>query len=165
VEVRRLLPARCRGRSSGEWSSAISYDSQDPRVASTVFTDHLAFVVPPAIGSRPARPFRSATSAWDVIAHNVVSYRKLVLRAFEKAGPLHMGVEMPTVEAIRKLVQANEGVAFLPRMCVEQEIGLRMLREVAVKELKLARQIRLVHPARRALSHAATAFLDLVKRG
>jgi hypothetical protein len=39
------------------------------------------------------------------------------------------------------------------------------VREVTVKELKLARQIRLVHPARRALSHAATAFLDLVKRG
>ena len=29
---------------------------------------------------------------------------------------------MPTVEAIRKMVQRNEGVAFLPRMCVEQEI-------------------------------------------
>ena len=29
---------------------------------------------------------------------------------------------MPTVETIRKMVQRNEGVAFLPRMCVEQEI-------------------------------------------
>ena len=36
--------------------------------------------------------------------------------------PLHMDVEMPTIETIRKLVQNNQGVAFLPRMCVEQEI-------------------------------------------
>ena len=120
----------------------------------------------------PVRVARKAVSIRDLgmetfIAHNVVSpYRNLVLRAFETYRvPLQMGVEMPTIESIRKLVQANEGVAFLPRMCVEQEIGLKTLREVTVKELRLARQIRLVHPARRALSHAATAFLDLVKRG
>ena len=99
------------------------------------------------------------------IAHNVVSpYRNQVLRAFEQHKvPLNMDVEMPTVETIRKLVQANEGVAFLPRMCVEPEIERRALCEVRVKELKLARQIRLIYPARRALSHAARAFLDLIK--
>jgi len=37
--------------------------------------------------------------------------------------PLRMDVEMPTVEAIRKMVRNNAGVAFLPRMCVEQEIA------------------------------------------
>ena len=100
------------------------------------------------------------------IAHNVVSpYRNLVLRAFQQHKvPLNMDVEMPTVETIRKLVQANEGVAFLPRMCVEQEIERRTLCEVPVKELKLARKIRLIYPARRALSHAATAFLELIKQ-
>ncbi len=63
------------------------------------------------------------------IAHNVVSpYRNQVLHAFERHKvPLNMDVEMPTVETIRKLVQANEGVAFLPRMCVEQEIERRAL--------------------------------------
>ena len=29
-----------------------------------------------------------------------------------------MDLEMPTIETIRKMVQRNEGVAFLPRMCV-----------------------------------------------
>lgn len=147
----------------------ISYNPQDPRLASTViYTDHLAFVVAP----RHRFASRKTVSIRDLgmetfIAHNVVSpYRNLVLRAFEKYKvPLHMDVEMPTVETIRQLVQANEGVAFLPRMCVEQEVKRRTLCEVAVKELKLARQIRLVYPARRALSHAASAFLDLVKRG
>jgi DNA-binding transcriptional LysR family regulator len=74
-----------------------------------------------------------------------------------------MDVEMPTVETIRKLVQRNEGVAFLPKMCVEQEVEQRLLHEVEVEELNVERKIRLVYPARRALSHAAKAFLDVVK--
>jgi len=49
-------------------------------------------------------------------------------------------------------------------MCVEQEISQKLLCELRVKELPLERKIRLVYPARRALSHAAKAFLDVVKR-
>ena len=76
-----------------------------------------------------------------------------------------MDVEMPTVESIRRMVQRNQGVAFLPRLCVEQEVEQGVLAEVEVRELKVERKIRLVHPARRTLSHAARAFLDLVKAG
>ena len=47
-------------------------------------------------------------------------------------------------------------------MCVEAEIRHGLLREVKVKELEVERKIRLVYPARRALSHAAAAFLELV---
>jgi hypothetical protein len=38
------------------------------------------------------------------------------------------------------------------------------LREIRVRELNVERKIRLVYPARRALSHAAKAFLEVVKR-
>jgi len=146
----------------------ISYNPRDDRLVSAViYTDHLAFIVSP----RHRLAGRKAVSITELgmenfIAHNVVSpYREVVLRAFERHKvPLHMDVEMPTVETIRKLVQRNEGVAFLPRMCVEQEIEQRRLCEVHVKELRVDRQIRLVYPARRALSHAAKAFLELIKR-
>ena len=171
VQVRRCLSSKIPSQLvEGDLElGVISYDPQDPRVASTViYTDHLAFVVSP----RHRFASRKMVSIRDLrmetfIAHNVVSpYRNLVLRAFEKYRvPLHMDVEMPTVETIRTMVQANEGVAFLPRMCVEQDIARRTLREITVREMKLARQIRLVHPARRGLSHAAQAFLALVKRG
>jgi DNA-binding transcriptional LysR family regulator len=99
------------------------------------------------------------------IAHNVVSpYRETVLREFQRHKvALNMDVEMPTVETIRRMVQRNEGVAFLPRMCVEQELKQKLLWEVEVKELHVERKIRLLHPARRAPSHAAQAFLELVK--
>lgn len=171
VQVRRCLSSKIPSQLvEGDLElGVISYDPKDPRVTSTViYTDHLSFVVSP----RHRFASRKTVSIRDLgletfIAHNVVSpYRNLVLRAFEKYRvPLHMDVEMPTVETIRAMVRANEGVAFVPRMCVEQDIARRTLREVTVKELRLARKIRLVYPARRGLSHAARAFLDLVKRG
>jgi DNA-binding transcriptional LysR family regulator len=98
------------------------------------------------------------------IAHYVVSpYRETVLREFQRRKvTLNMDVEMPTVETIKRMVQRNEGVAFLPRMCVEQEIERETLREVLVEELRIERPIRLLYPARRTLSHAARAFLEVV---
>jgi DNA-binding transcriptional LysR family regulator len=90
-------------------------------------------------------------------------YRAVVVREFQKHKvPLNMDIEMPTIETIRKLVQRNEGVAFLPRMCVEQELQQGTLREVRVAELDIERKVRLVYPAKRALSHAARAFLELL---
>lgn len=99
------------------------------------------------------------------IAHNVLSpYRDVVLRAFQRSKvPLNMDVEMPTVETIRRMVQRNEGVAFLPKMCVEQELEQGLLSEVEVEELRVDRKIRLVYPAKRVLSHAARAFLEVVQ--
>jgi len=170
VQVRRSLSSRIPAQLvDGDLEmGVISYDPQDPRLTSTViYTDHLAFVVSPRhrLSSKRSVSIRDL-GLENFIAHNVVSpYRNMVLRAFERHKvPLHMDVEMPTVETIRTLVEANEGVAFLPRMCVEREVERGALCEVRVRELKLARQIRLVHPARRQLSHAARAFLDVVKR-
>jgi DNA-binding transcriptional LysR family regulator len=47
---------------------------------------------------------------------------------------------------------------------VEQELEAGTLVEVPVKELRVERKIRLVHPLRRELSHAARAFLEVVRR-
>jgi DNA-binding transcriptional LysR family regulator len=145
----------------------VSYDPNDSRLTSLIiFTDHLACVVAPQ--HRLSR--RRSVSITDLgmetfIGHIVVSpYKEVVVREFERLRvPLNRDLEMPTVEAIRKMVQRNEGVAFLPRMCVEDEIAQGTLREIQVKGLMPERKIRLVHPAGRTLSHAARAFLALLK--
>jgi len=169
VQVRRCLSSKIPGQLiDGDLElGTISYDPNDERLGSTeIYVDHLAFVVAPA--HRFAN--RESVSIRDLgletfIAHNVLSpYRETVLREFQRHKvALNMDVEMPTVETIRKLVQRGEGVAFLPRMCVEQELEQGTLREVGVEELHVERKIRLVYPARRGLSHAAKAFLELVK--
>ena len=146
----------------------ISYDPADDHILSEIiYTDRLTLIVSPQ--HRFANRADISIAELDMetfIAHNVLSpYREAVLREFQRHKvPLNMDVEMPTVETIRKLVQGNEGVAFLPNVCVEQEIRQGLLHEVKVKELNLERKIRLVYPARRALSHAAKAFLEVVKR-
>jgi DNA-binding transcriptional LysR family regulator len=146
----------------------ISYNPSDDRLVSTIiYTDSLVFVVSPQ--HRFADRKSVSITELDMetfIAHNVVSpYREVVLREFQRHKvPLNMDVEMPTVETIRKLVQANQGVAFMPRMCVGPELEQGTLRAVKVNELNVERKIRLVYPARRALSHAAKAFLEVIQQ-
>jgi DNA-binding transcriptional LysR family regulator len=60
------------------------------------------------------------------------------------------------------MVEQDAGVAFLPRMCVEQEIAEKRLVAVRVPEVEVERKIYLVQPSRRAVSYAADAFLRLV---
>jgi DNA-binding transcriptional LysR family regulator len=168
IQVRRTLSSKIPTQLlDGDLElGVISYDPDDERLVSKViYTDHLAFVVSPEHRLAAQTSVSIADlGAETFIAHNVLSpYREVVLREFQRHRvPLNMDVEMPTVETIRKLVQRNEGVAFLPRMCVEQELAQKLLREVKVPELSVERKIRLVHPAKRALSHAAKAFLELV---
>jgi DNA-binding transcriptional LysR family regulator len=144
----------------------ISYDPADERLKSKViYTDALAFVVSPQHRLAHHKTVSITQLASETfIAHNVLSpYREVVLREFQTHKvPLRMDVEMPTVETIRKLVMNNIGVAFLPRMCVEEEIQQGQLCEVRVKEIHVERKIRLVYPTRRVLSHAGRAFLELL---
>jgi len=144
----------------------ISYEPRDERILSNViYSDSLAFVVSPKhrLATRQEVPI-SELGQEIFIAHNVLSpYREIVIRAFQERGiPLNMDVEMPTVETIRWMVEQNAGVAFLPRMCVEQEIAEGRLLAVRIPEVQVERKIYLVQPARRAVSYAADAFLRLI---
>ncbi len=168
VQIRRSLSSKIPAELiDGDLELGIlTYDPEDERLVSKViYQDHLAFICSPE--HRLAEAVQvSITDLGEeqFIAHNVVSpYRAVVLREFQRHKvPLHMDLEMPTIEAIRKMVQRNEGVAFLPRMCVDEEIRQGMLREVKVTEMDVDRKIRLVYPARRGLSHAAQAFLEVL---
>lgn len=169
VQVRRSLSSRIPAEliDGALEIGVISYDPEDDRLHSVViYTDHLAFVVSP----QHRFAAREEISINDLgmetfIAHNVSGpYRAVVLKEFQRHKvPLNMDVEMPTIETIRKMVQRNEGVAFLPRMTVEQDVEQDVLREIKVTEMRVDRHIRLVYPAKRSLSHAARAFLELVR--
>jgi|SRR5579871_5990037 len=171
VQVRRSLSSRIPAQLiDGDLElGVISYDPEDERLNSMViYCDHLAFVVSPEHRFAGRAEVNIAELGMETfIAHNVLSpYRSMVMKEFQRQKvSLNMDVEMPTVETIRKMVQRNEGVAFLPHMCVAEDIALGTLREVRVPELNFDRNIRLVCPAKRSLSHAARAFLELVRGG
>jgi DNA-binding transcriptional LysR family regulator len=170
LEIRRSLSSHIPREVLGNEVElgVISYDpGEEDLRAIVIYTDHLAFVVYP--GHRLAA--RKQVSIRDLgtetfIAHNVMSpYREKVLQAFQAHRvPLNMDVEVPSLEAIKKAVQTKMGVAFFPRMVVEDDLEAGRLIEIPVKELRVERKILLIHPTRRQLSHAARAFLDVVRR-
>ena len=168
VEIRRSLSSRIpedllRGRIE---MGAISYDPGDERLTThEIYQDRLAFVVSPQHRFAGRKELSIQDLGEEIfIAHNVSGpYRRRVIETFqEHRVPLNMEIELPTIETIRRFVGRNLGVAFLPRMCVESEIEQGLLTEVRVKEVQMERQIRLIHPANRQLSHAARGFLEVV---
>ncbi len=168
VQVRRSLSSKIPTEilNGNLELGVISYDPRDQRLtAPVIFKDGLAFVVSPAHRLAGMKTVSiKELGQENFIAHNVLSpYREVVLREFQRYQvPLNMNIEMPTVETIRKLVLANVGVAFLPRMCVESELKQGLLRAVQVKEIAVERKIHLVRHSQRALSYAASAFLEVL---
>lgn len=146
----------------------VSFEAEDARLHSQVlYVDHLSFVVAPEhrLAGRKLLSIKDLEPE-TFVAHAVASpYRDAVMRAFQQQKvQLNMDIEMPTVESIRRMVQAGTGVAFLPRVCVDQDLRTGILTEIPVKELKLERKIFMVSVAKRPLSHAARAFQELMEK-
>jgi DNA-binding transcriptional LysR family regulator len=145
----------------------LSYDPDNPELASTVvYSDELIFVVPPVhpLAEEPEVSIRQL-GAESFVAHIVPSpYREKVIQAFSKHNtPLHMGLELPTLEAIKRFLALGNGVAFLPEISVEDEIARRELVRIRVRELNVHRKLRLIYRKQAALSHAGRAFLKVAE--
>jgi DNA-binding transcriptional LysR family regulator len=145
----------------------LTYDPQDPQLRSTVvYLDELIFVVPPnhPLAKRQQVSIRQL-GAESFVAHNVPSpYRAKVLQAFKRhKTPLHMGVELPTLQAIKLFVAMGNGVALVPEMSVEQELLRGELVHIPVRELRIQRKLRLIYRKGAAVSHAAQAFLAVAE--
>jgi len=134
--------------------------------AVAVYTDSVVLVVDP---KHPLAKHRQVSirdlGAQNFIAHTVASpLRQRVIETFARhQTPLNMGVELPSLEAIKRFVARGNGVALVPGLTVQPELARRELVQVAVPELKIARRLWLVHRARATLSHAGQAFLAIVR--
>jgi DNA-binding transcriptional LysR family regulator len=145
----------------------LSFRPDDARLhAIAVYTDSVAFVVAP---KHPLAKQRQVSirelGAQNFIAHTVASpLRQRVIETFARhQTPLNMGVELPSLEAIKRFVARGNGVALVPGLTVQPELARGELVQVAVPELKIARRLWLVHRSRATLSHAGLAFLGLVR--
>lgn len=145
----------------------LTYDPQEPQLCSTVvYLDELIFVVP------PSHPLASAhqvsirqLGAESFVAHNVTSpYREKVIEAFKRhKTPLHMDIELPTLQAIQRFVTMGSGVALVPEISVENELTRGELVRIPVRELRLHRKLKLIYRKSASLSHAARAFLKVAE--
>jgi len=145
----------------------LSFRPDDPQIRSVVvYRDDLDFVV------NPKHPLAEAGDVsirqlgeQNFIAHNIPSpQRQKVIDAFKRhKTPLRMGVEVPSLEAIKRFVERGTGVALVPGLTVRTELENGSLIRVRVKDLQLERKLRLVYRRQASLSHVAVAFLKVVE--
>lgn len=145
----------------------LSYEPKEENLHSVVvYLDELVFVVPPRhpLGTAGQVSIRQL-GAESFVAHIVSSpYREKVIQLFKThETPLHMDLELPTLQAIKQFVAGGNGVALVPEISVESEIARGELVRIPVRELQLKRKLRLIYRRGANLSHAARAFLKVAE--
>jgi DNA-binding transcriptional LysR family regulator len=169
VEVRRI-PARQIGSEVAQGGldfGVLTFQPSEPRLSSlTLGGDELVMLVHPTHALARSREVPLAECGRQtVIAHNDPSHvRDRVLRLFEQHHiPANILVSLPSLEGIKRAVAMKMGVALLPRRCAELEIGRGELVALAVPEIRLRRQVRVIYRRGGERSHAAAAFLSVVE--
>ena len=145
----------------------VSFRPDDANIQSVVvYRDEMSLIV------NPKHPLAKSEEVsirqlgmQNFIAHAIPSpQRQKVIQAFHRhKTPLKMGVELPSLEAIKRFVAMGNGVALVPGLVVENELATGALVRVRIKELQIERKLRLVYRRQATLSHAAVAFLKVVE--
>ena len=100
------------------------------------------------------------------LAHNVkTGSRYKVTETFaQHHTPLNITMELATIETIKRFVQLKIGLAFVPRMCVGEELERGSLVGVPVEDLVYVRTLWVTHRRGIIFSHAAAAFLEILQQ-
>jgi DNA-binding transcriptional LysR family regulator len=169
VEVQRGVASRIPNQITAREVElgVISFTPHDETLrAVPVLEDELILIV----SARHGLSSESSVSIKDLaeecfVAHNAPSpYRQKVIESFAKHKTrLNITVELPSLEAIKRLVDENVGIALVPRLSAAAEIAGGRIKALTVNEMRLARKLNIIYRRSSNLSHAARAFLDLAK--
>jgi len=165
VHVQRSLASRIPEHVLGHSVELgiVTYKPEDPQLeAIGVYTDSVVLIVGPLHPlARHRKVALKNLGAESFVAHNVVSpLRRRVIAEFEShKTPLNIQVELPSLEAVKRFVAMGNGVALVPGLAVREELERGKLVQVQVPELKIDRQLLVIHRRSATLSHAAQAFM------
>ncbi len=100
------------------------------------------------------------------LAHNVkTGSRRKVMETFAAHHtPLNITLELATIETIKRFVQLKVGIAFVPLMCVEEELERGTLVSVPVEDLSYVRTLWVTRRSGAEMSAAATMFLEILRQ-
>jgi DNA-binding transcriptional LysR family regulator len=148
--------------------AVLAFEPEDRDLESfCVLRDELALILNPAhpLASRDEVTIEELGGE-PFLAHNVrTGSRNKVVEAFaEHHTTLNITLELATVETIKRFVQLNVGLAFVPRMCVREELERGTLASVPVRGLSYARTLWVTHQRNPTFSHAAAAFLSVLRQ-
>jgi DNA-binding transcriptional LysR family regulator len=131
-----------------------------------ILKDELALIMSPKhpLATRTSIKIKELGNE-SFIAHNVKSGSRVkVVEAFARQHtPLNITLELATIETIKRFVQKRMGLAFVPRMCVREELERGVLVSVPVRGLSHTRTLWAAHRRGASFSPAAAAFLKVLK--
>jgi DNA-binding transcriptional LysR family regulator len=169
IEVRRGVASRIPTEVMARETELgiVSFKPNDDSVKSVaVITDELTLVVSPKhhLANKKSVSIKELGSE-SFIAHNAASpYRHKVIETFEKyRTPLNIAIELPSLEAIKHMVELNAGIAFVPKLTAENELKTGQLKGLAVNEMRLERKLHIIYRRNSVLSQAAQGFLEVAR--
>jgi DNA-binding transcriptional LysR family regulator len=128
--------------------------------------DELVLIMSPKhpLASRPSVKIKDLGKE-SFVAHNVKSGSRVkVIEAFARQHtPLNISLELATIETIKRFVQKRVGLAFVPRMCVREELERGVLVNVPVRGLTHTRTLWAAHRRGANFSPAGNAFLKILQ--
>jgi DNA-binding transcriptional LysR family regulator len=133
--------------------------------ATPMMRDELVLIASPqhALAAQERVHIRDLGSA-NFIAHNARSpSREKVIEAFRRfQTPLNITIEIATIETVKRFVAMDLGLAFVPQMCVQEEVERGELLVVPVEGFRYERTLWAVRRRTDAHSHAAQAFMQVI---
>lgn len=75
---------------------------------------------------------------------------------------IHPFLELGSTEAIKQVVRANLGVAFVSEHTIRLELAAGLLQRLALVDFKVTRPLSIGYPRQKHLSRAAQAFLEML---
>ncbi|HVF67429.1 MAG TPA: LysR family transcriptional regulator [Pyrinomonadaceae bacterium] len=145
----------------------MAYEPTDAGLTSfPVLRDEIVLVMSPKhhLAAREAVSVKELGEE-SFLAHNVraASRRKVIETFARHHTPLNIALELATIETIKRFVQKQVGIAFVPRMCVAEELERGTLATIPVRGLTYQRVIWASHRKGATLPHAAAAFVELLR--
>ena len=169
IEVRRGVASRIPKEITARdvELGVISFQPSDRSLKSVpVMTDELLLIVSPShrLAAKTSVSVKELGQE-TFIAHNAPSpYRQKVIETFDRHKTmLNISVELPSLEAIKRMVEAGAGVALVPKLAAAAEVAAGRLKGLSVKEMKLERKLNIVYRKNSDLSYAAKEFLKIAK--
>jgi DNA-binding transcriptional LysR family regulator len=170
VEIQRLSSDRLP-REVLERSVDLALLATEPRdraiQAFPVLKDELILITSPkhALAKRGRPVTIKELGHESFLAHNVKAGSRLkVVETFAKHHtPLNITLELATIETIKRFVQQQVGIAFVPRMCVREELERGTLATLPVRGLTYTRTLWAAHRRGVTFSAAAAEFIRILR--
>jgi DNA-binding transcriptional LysR family regulator len=130
-----------------------------------VVRDEVVAIVGPghALAGAESVGVRELRTEFLIVESVASKLRERLAEVFEAhKTPLNVAVEGATIETVKKLVARDQGVGFVPAMCIQDELARGELVRLPLEGFRHERELWVAWRCRGARSEAAEAFLKVV---